>query len=136
MPNQNSHPVLLFDGVCNFCNGTVNLIIRLDRKGKIRFAPLQSEIGQEVLGTFGYSGKELSTIVLISDGKIHTRSDAALQIFKHLGGGWHLLRAFAVIPRPVRNAVYDWIARNRYRWFGKQDACMVPTPEIRSRFLA
>lgn len=129
------YPVLLFDGVCNFCNDTVNTLIKIDRRGVIRYAPLQSETGQNMLDAFGYGGEQLSTIVLIVDGSIYTKSDATLQIAKHLGGLWHLFRIFKIVPRPIRNGVYDWIARNRYKWFGKKDACMIPTPDVRSRFL-
>ena len=130
------HPVLLFDGVCNFCNDTVNAIIKLDKKAVFKFAPLQSDIGQHLLQSFEYSGKDLDTVVFICNGRLHTKSDAVLQAFKYLGGTWHLLRIFAIVPRPVRNAVYNFIAKNRYRWFGKKDACMMPTPDVKARFLA
>ncbi len=132
---SDNHPVVLFDGVCNFCNDTVNIIIKLDKKGVFKFAPLQSDIGQRYLESFGHSNKDLSTVVLISDGNLYTKSDAALHALKHLGGIWHCLRIFTIVPRPIRNAVYDFIAKNRYKWFGKKDECMVPTPEVRARFL-
>ena len=129
-------PVLLFDGVCNFCNDTVNILIKLDRRGLIRYSPLQSETGQAMLDSLGYGGQQISTIVVIADGAIYTKSDAAIQVFKYLGGLWHVLRIIKIVPRPLRNSVYDWVARNRYRWFGKKDHCMVPPPEVRGRFLA
>jgi predicted DCC family thiol-disulfide oxidoreductase YuxK len=129
------YPVLLFDGVCNFCNDTVNTLIKLDRKGVIRYAPLQSETGQNMLDAFGYDGEQLSSLVLIADGNLYTKSDATFQIAKHLGGLWHLFRIFKIVPRPIRNGVYDWIARNRYKSFGKKDSCMIPTPDVRGRFL-
>jgi len=130
------YPILLFDGVCNFCNDTVNSLIKIDSRGVIRYTPLQSESGQAMLSAFGRDKQELSTVVLIADGSIYTKSDAALQIFKYLGGFWHLLRVFKIVPRGIRNVIYDWVARNRYRWFGKKDSCMIPTPEVRGRFLA
>ena len=133
-PFMHSHfPVLLFDGVCNFCNDTVNFLIKHDKRSLIRFTPLQSEAGQSLLNSFDYDGEQLSTLVVIADGNLYTRSDAALQLCKYLGGGWHLLRVFRLVPRPLRNAVYDWIARNRYRWFGKKETCRMPTEKERGK---
>ncbi|HHM20383.1 MAG TPA: thiol-disulfide oxidoreductase DCC family protein [Bacteroidetes bacterium] len=134
---HSSYPVILFDGVCNFCNSTVNTIIRLDKKGVFKFAPLQSEVGRRYLQMFDHVMEEnLNTVVLICDGRLYTKSDAALQTFKHLGGPWRYLRVFTIVPRKIRNAVYDFIARHRYKWFGKKDTCMMPTPDIKARFLA
>lgn len=133
---HSSYPILLFDGVCNFCNDTINTIIKLDKKGVFKFAPIQSEIGREYLEAHDYTPKDMSTVIMICDGNIYTKSDAALQTFKHLGGWWRYLRIFTFIPRPIRNAIYDFIAKNRYKWFGKKEQCMVPTPDVRTRFLA
>ncbi|HFA49889.1 MAG TPA: thiol-disulfide oxidoreductase DCC family protein [Bacteroidetes bacterium] len=132
---HSSYPVILFDGVCNFCNDTINSIIKLDKKNVFKFAPLQSEMGQRMLEAYNRSTEDFNSVVLICDGNLYTKSDAALQTFKHLGGPWRYLRIFSVVPRPVRNAVYDFIAKNRYKWFGKKEQCMVPTPDIKARFL-
>ena len=132
---HSSYPVLLFDGVCNFCNDSVNLIIKLDKKAVFKFAALQSETGRRLLDSHGHHSKELNSVILICDGNLYTKSDVTLQVFKHLGGFWRFLRIFTIIPRPIRNAIYDFIARNRYNWFGKKDACMIPTPDVRARFL-
>lgn len=132
---QPSSPVLLFDGVCNLCNASVQWVIRHDPKAVFRFASLQSEAGQALLQKFNLPTDELNTVVLVDGGKVYTRSDVPIQVGKKLGGWWHLLQMFFIIPRPLRNAVYDWIARNRYRWFGKKEECWLPTPELRERFL-
>lgn len=129
------YPVLLFDGVCNLCNASVQWVLKRDRKGAFRFASLQSETGQELLKAFGFSQKNFDTVVLIDGGRIYTRSDAPLEVVRRLGGGWPLLTVFKIIPLAVRNAVYDWVACNRYRWFGKREACMLPRPEWKDRFL-
>ena len=129
------HPVLLFDGVCNLCNSSVQFIIERDPDALFRFASLQSEEGQSLLQAFDNRPEDLSSVVLIQDGQLYARSDAALKVARQLKGLWPLLYAFIVIPRRIRDAVYNWIAKNRYRWFGKQDACMMPTPGMSSRFL-
>jgi predicted DCC family thiol-disulfide oxidoreductase YuxK len=133
--NTTEHPVLLFDGVCNLCNSSVQFIIERDPDARFRFASLQSEEGQAVLSRFENRPSDLSSVVLIQDDQLYARSEAALRVARQLGGGWSLLYAFIVVPRPIRDAVYDWIARNRYRWFGKKDACMIPSPDLQSRFL-
>ncbi|MEQ8706464.1 MAG: thiol-disulfide oxidoreductase DCC family protein [Phaeodactylibacter sp.] len=129
------HPILLFDGVCNLCNSSVQFIIERDPEARFRFASLQSEEGQGLLHTFGARLPDLSSVVLVQDGKLYARSEAALRVARQLKGGWALLYAFIVVPRPIRDAIYNWIARNRYRWFGKKEACMIPSPDIQSRFL-
>lgn len=128
-------PILLFDGICNLCNGSVLWVIRHDPRNQFRFASLQSEVGRQLLAEAGLPAAALNTVVLHADGRFYTRSDAALGVLSHLGSPWSWLGALRVIPRSIRNVVYDWIARNRYRWFGKKDSCMIPTPELRSRFL-
>jgi len=137
LPNNNQlpHPVLLFDGVCNFCNGTVRLIIKIDPRGKFRFASLQSATGQRLLKQFHLPDNELNTVVLIEGGRAFTRSEVVFQVVRKVGGIWLVLFLFKIIPRPVRDAVYDWVARNRYKWFGRKAACPVPPAEVRERFL-
>jgi predicted DCC family thiol-disulfide oxidoreductase YuxK len=127
--------VVLFDGVCNLCNASVNFIIDRDPAGHFKFAALQSEAASGMLAPCGPSGEALSSVVLLEEGRCYERSAAALRIARRLSGAWPLLYAFVVVPRPLRDAVYDWVARNRYRWFGKRDACRLPTPELRARFL-
>ena len=127
--------VLLFDGVCNFCNGAVNWIIAHDPEGKFKFAPLQSEYGEQVKAKFGI-GDDVDSIILIEDGRAFLHSSAALRVARGLGGIGSLGYVGIIIPRPIRDWFYRWFARNRYRWFGKQDACMIPTPDVRARFIA
>ena len=133
--DTSAHPVVLFDGVCNLCNATVNFLIDRDPDGVFRFGALQSEAARPLLHRHGLSATELSSVVLIEDGHVYTRSTAALRIARRLPGLWPLLQVFYAVPTPLRDLVYDVIARNRYRWFGKRDACRVPTPDLRARFL-
>lgn len=128
-------PTLLFDGVCNLCNASVQWVIEHDPDGIFRFASLQSEVGQAFLKKFDLPTEELNTVVLVDGEKAYTRSDVPFRIFTKLGGWWRLLTVFFIVPRPVRNAVYDWVAGNRYRWFGKKDECWLPTPDLKKRFL-
>lgn len=128
-------PIVLYDGVCGFCNRSVQLILRHDRRGRFRFAALQSEVGQALLRRHGLATDDLDTFVLVDDGRAYVRSTGALRVARGLGGAWPLLSALSIFPRPLRDFVYDAIARNRYRIFGKADACMLPPPEARSRFL-
>jgi predicted DCC family thiol-disulfide oxidoreductase YuxK len=130
-----THPTLLFDGVCNLCSGSVQFILKRDTRGRFRFASLQSEAGRRLMAGHGLDPDALSSVVLIEDGRAYQESTAALRIARHLPGAWKLLRVFTVIPRPLRDAAYRLIARNRYRWFGKTEACWLPTPELRARFL-
>ncbi|UJF32682.1 thiol-disulfide oxidoreductase DCC family protein [Paenibacillus hexagrammi] len=127
-------PVILFDGVCNLCSGAVQFILRNDPKGRFRFASLQSAYGRESLRQFGLP-EDISTIVLLEQGRAYTQSTAALRIAKRLRGVWPLTYSAILVPPAVRNIVYRWIARNRYRWFGKSEQCMLPKPEYRNRFL-
>jgi len=131
-----AHPVLLFDGVCNLCHGTVRFVLDHDRDARFRFAPLQSEVGRALLARFALDPDALDTIVLIDEARAYRRSDAALRVARRLGAPWSWLVPLAAIPRPLRDAVYDFIARRRYRWFGKKDACPLPRPEWSDRFLA
>lgn len=128
--------IVLFDGVCNFCNGSVNFIIENDRSNYFKFAPLQSEIGENFLREHGIDKEKTDSIILIENGNAYTHSTAALRIAKRLDGAWKTIYGFIVLPRFLRDFFYKLFAKNRYKLFGKQDACMMPTPEIRARFLA
>ena len=127
--------IVLFDGVCNFCDSSVNFIIEHDRAGYFRFAPLQTETGQALLAEHHIDNVETDSVILIEDEKAYTHSSAALQIASKLDGVWSWLYFFIVVPRPIRDFFYKLFARYRYRLFGKNDACMMPTPEIREKFL-
>lgn len=130
-----NQPVILFDGVCNLCAWSVQFIIRRDPRGRFRFAALQSPAGRRLLAERGADMRGLDSVVLVEGSRWYARSDAALRIARHLRGGWPLLALLRVVPRPLRDWAYDVIARNRYRWFGRQEACMLPTPALRERFL-
>jgi len=131
----NENPIILFDGVCNFCNGAINFVLKQDKKGIFRFAPLQSETGQSLLNRYNLSTKEFDSFVLIDNGKVYKKSAASLQVMNKLPWYWKELQLLKIIPTAFRDAIYDFIAKNRYKWFGKKDQCMIPTPEIRNRFL-
>ena len=128
--------VILFDGVCNLCNGFVQFVIRNDRKGKFKFASLQSEFSQRELSTWNIDHQQISTVILLDGGRIYSKSTAALKIFRKLDGFWPLLFVFIVVPKFLRDAVYNTVAKNRYKWFGKKESCMLPTPELKDRFLS
>ena len=128
-------PVILFDGVCNFCNSVVNFIIRQDKKKIFRFAALQSNAGRQILTANQLSQTGFDSFLLLENGKLYQRSTAALRFYNKLPWYWKWTQVFWIVPRPVRDFVYDFIARNRYKWFGKKEQCMLPSPEIRSRFL-
>jgi predicted DCC family thiol-disulfide oxidoreductase YuxK len=127
--------IILFDGECNLCNSSVNFVIRHDKKNHFRFAALQSETGKELLRQFKITNFPNESFVLIENNKTFTRSTAVLRVTKHLNKLYPLLYVFIIIPSPIRNFLYDLTARNRYRWFGKRDQCMIPTAELRSKFL-
>lgn len=129
-----SHPIILFDGVCNLCNSSVQFVIKHDKKEVFQFSSLQSDFGQQILEQNGLSGINLFSLILLDKGNIYTQSTAVLRIAKKLGGFWSLLYAFIIVPKFLRNGIYNWIARNRYKWFGKQEACWVPTEELKKRF--
>ena len=135
MNTEINFPVLLFDGVCNLCNGSVQWVLRHDARAQFRFAALQSDTGQALLCRFGLDSAQLDTVVLVDGDRIFLRSDAPLEVARRLGGGWALLYIFKVLPRPLRNAVYDWVARHRYRWFGREESCMLPRLEWKGRFV-
>lgn len=127
--------IILFDGVCNLCNKSVQFVIKKDKQAKFKFAALQSEAGRQLLKEYNRSQNNFTTIIYIRNNKIYTRSSAALHILKDLGGIWQLCYPFIVIPPFIRNPVYNIIAQNRYKLFGKQDSCMIPTPDLKNRFL-
>jgi len=135
MTNGGRGAIVLFDGVCNLCNASVGFIIDRDRRGYFSFAALQSEVGRRRLASYRRPGETLDTVVLLEGGRVYTRSRAALRIARRLDGLWPLLFALSVLPEPIADAAYGWIARNRYRWFGRSESCRVPTPELRARFL-
>ena len=127
--------IVLFDGVCNVCNGAVNFIIARDKEGYFNFAPLQSDVGDELQEEYGIDAKKTDSIVLVEDGKVFLHSTAALKIAKHLNGLWPVFYVLMVVPKPIRDWAYKLFAKYRYQLFGRQDACMIPTPEVRARFL-
>ena len=135
MINSESHPVILFDGLCNFCNAGVNFIIKQDKKKAFRFAALQSEAGQKLLEEHHLPKEGFNSFVLINNGKVYQKSSAGLRLYQVLPWYWKWTQSFWLVPKFIRDAVYDLIAKKRYKWFGKKDACMLPTPEVRSRFL-
>lgn len=126
--------LVLFDGVCNLCNGFVQFLIRQDKRDQLTFGSLQGSIAQQLLAQNGINNY-LSSIVYIRNGKLYQRSSAALSILKDVGGWWWLTQIFWIVPRPIRDMFYNWVGRNRYRWFGKRQSCMVPSPELQKRFL-
>jgi predicted DCC family thiol-disulfide oxidoreductase YuxK len=128
--------IVLFDGLCNLCSATVDFVIERDPREYFRFAPLQSEPAQSLLRHCSLPPNSLDNIVLVEDGHCYGGSTAALRIVRDLRAPWPLLYALIVVPRPVRDAVYFWVARNRYRWFGKRERCRIPSPEIARRFLS
>jgi predicted DCC family thiol-disulfide oxidoreductase YuxK len=135
-PDPAVHPVLLFDGVCNLCHGTVRFVLDRDPTARFRFAPIQSEVGRKLLVEHGLDPDALDSVVLIDADGAHTRSAGMLRTVRSLGAPWSWLYALIALPAALRDTAYDWIARNRYRWFGKKDACPMPRPEWRERFLA
>lgn len=132
---SHSPPLILFDGDCNLCNGAVQFVLRRDRAARFRFASLQSAVGRQVLADLGVLGRLPDSIVLVHAGRVRTKSAAALAIARGLRWPWPLTSIAWLVPWPLRDLVYDWIARNRHRWFGRREQCWVPTPALRARFL-
>jgi len=130
-----TYRLIVFDGVCNLCNGLVQFIIKRDKKKQFKFTQLQSAFAQEIVSGLGLSGTELSTVVYVNNGRYYWKSTAVLNILNDLGGCWSLWYGLMIIPSVIRDGIYDLVAKRRYRWFGRQESCMVPTPEIMDRFL-
>jgi predicted DCC family thiol-disulfide oxidoreductase YuxK len=130
-------PVVLFDGVCNLCHAFVLFAIDRDRHGRLRFASLQSEAARKIFANVGRTMPEgdPESVAFFERGRLHERSGAVLRIARHLGGAWPMLSLFLVLPAPLRDALYRGVATRRYRWFGKTEACRVPTPQLQARFL-
>ncbi|MBU0476025.1 MAG: thiol-disulfide oxidoreductase DCC family protein [Bacteroidetes bacterium] len=135
MKNKGNY-IIIFDGVCNFCNGAVNFIIKRDIKGVFQFTPMQSDIAQKLIDSYHESKKDLDTIILIKNGVFYIRSEAALEIAKELTGFWFLFRIFKILPVTIRDVFYKVFANNRYKLFGKREVCMIPTLEQRNRFIS
>jgi predicted DCC family thiol-disulfide oxidoreductase YuxK len=129
------HPIILFDGVCNLCNGAVQFIIKRDPDGVFRFASLQSEQAQKLLSHLKYSSTVIDSILLVDNGIVFSHSDAAIRIASRLNGGWKYVSVFKWLPKSLRDGLYKLVANNRYRFFGKREVCMLPSAELKSRFL-
>ena len=132
---MNTNPLILFDGVCNFCNFWVRFVIKRDKKKRIKFSTLQSEIAKKLATEHQIDLSKMDSVIFIENGVAYTQSTAALRICKYLDGGWILLTGLLIIPAFIRNMLYNWVAKNRYKWFGKKEECMIPTFEDRKRFL-
>ena len=134
---QSSLPerIVIFDGVCNLCEFSVNFIYERDREEKFTFTPAQSPLGQKLLQQYRINTDSLDTVVLVKNDRAYSKSTAALEIASELDIPWNLLQVFLLLPLPVRDLLYDIIARNRYQWFGRKESCMIPTPKLKARFL-
>jgi predicted DCC family thiol-disulfide oxidoreductase YuxK len=132
---MNEQPVILFDGVCNFCNNAVNFVIKRDKKKQIVFAPLQSEAGKKLLEQHNLPADDMQSFIFIENGKAYSRSTAALKVCRYLSALWPLCYGAIIVPKFIRDGIYNWISRNRYKWFGVRQACMIPTAEVKTRFL-
>jgi predicted DCC family thiol-disulfide oxidoreductase YuxK len=135
VPRTADDKIVLFDGVCHLCTGSVQFIVRRDSGRQFRFASLQSETGRRLCAAHGLDPDAVTTVVLLDGGRAFTHSDAALRIARHLDGPWKLATVLRVVPRPVRDWLYRLVAKFRYRWFGKHETCWLPTQDLRSRFL-
>lgn len=129
-------PIILFDGICNLCNGAVQFIIKHDPEKKFFFTSLQSVAGQQLLKQYNLPSENFNSFLLLQDDTIFSKSTAALKVASQLKSAWKLLYIFIIVPKYIRDAVYSYIAANRYKWFGKKDNCMMPTPELQARFLS
>ena len=129
------HPIILFDGECNLCATAVQFIIRRDPEARFRFAALQSPVGERLLADYALQDLQTETMVLLARGQAYLRSDAALEISRGLSGTWPALALLRYLPRRLRDAGYCWIAARRMRWFGRSSSCLLPSPELRRRFL-
>lgn len=135
MNKQLTHSIILFDGVCNLCNGAVNFVIKRDPRNVFKFTPLQEKQGVLLLKKHAVDSRKLDSIVLIENGNVYIKSSAALRIARKMSNLWPLFFVLLIIPSFIRDGVYDFIAKNRYKWFGKKEQCMIPTPGLREKFL-
>ena len=135
MNKQLTHSIILFDGVCNLCNGAVNFVIKRDPGNVFKFTPLQEKQGVLLLKKLAIDAQELDSIVLVENKKVYTKSSAALRIARKMSNLWPLFFVLLIIPRFIRDGVYDFIAKNRYKWFGKKEQCIIPTPGLKEKFL-
>ena len=135
MINFKEHSLILFDGVCNLCNSSIQLIIKNDKKDHFLFASLQSDAGQQFLLQNNRENLNFESILLIEDGQVYEKSEAVLRICRRLSGGFPLLYGLRIIPRILRDFIYDKVAKYRYKWFGKQDVCMMPSKDLKMKFL-
>ncbi len=127
--------IILFDGVCNLCNDAITFVIKRDPHDHFRYAPLQGETGAHFIKKYNIDTTKVDSIILIDQDNVYIKATAALKIACHLSGAYPLMRIFFIIPSFVRNWAYDYIAKNRYKWYGKKEACMIPTPELKAKFL-
>lgn len=134
--DPDEHPVVLFDGVCNLCEGFVQFVIRRDPDAVFLFAPLQSTVAEELLAGCGWQESALEGVVLVEGGRCYRKSDAVLRVLRRLGFPYRLLYPSRIFPRLLRDFIYDFVAERRYGWFGRKDQCLMPTEDIKSRFLA
>ena len=132
---MNQQPIILFDGVCNFCNSAVNFVIKRNAKSTIQFAPMQSEAGQNLLKQYNLPADDMQSFIFIDKGTAYKQSTAALKVCRYLRGLWPLCYGLIIVPKFIRDGIYNWIARNRYKWFGIRQQCMIPSPEVKARFL-
>ncbi len=135
MVTSKNTTIVLFDGVCNLCNSLVIFLIKRDHKKRLFFTPLQSQKGQELLASNQLKTTNFDSFVLYMNGKVYQKSNAGIRVLASLGYLWKSLLILLIIPRPIRDYVYTLIARNRYRWWGKKDSCMIPTPALKNRFI-
>ena len=132
---DSNQPLVLFDGVCNFCNFWIQFALKRDKHSRLKFGSLQGETAQRVLPHYNIDPTVLTSVIFIEGGIAYRESTAALKVCRHLDGGWKLLYVLIIIPAFIRDGIYKWIGRNRYKWFGKQESCMLPTAKQRSRFV-
>jgi predicted DCC family thiol-disulfide oxidoreductase YuxK len=130
-----NNPIILYDGVCHLCNGVINYILPRDKKRHFKFSPLQSETGQALLHKFNLPTDDYDSFVLVEGENVYQRSSAAIRVMQGMGFPYNLGGILWILPRPIRDALYNWVAKNRYKWFGQYDSCLMPTPDIKERFL-
>ncbi|HET9057207.1 MAG TPA: thiol-disulfide oxidoreductase DCC family protein [Chitinophagaceae bacterium] len=135
MNTGNDKKIIFFDGVCNLCSSSVQFVLKRDKKNQFLFGSLQGNQGQQVLKKHHLSPTEFNSFLLSEGNKLYTRSSGVLRVLKYIGGGWGLLYGFIIIPKFIRDGIYDFISRNRYKWFGKKEECWLPKPEWKQRFI-